>query len=66
MLQACRGLQAAHDQGIVHRDLKPVNLFVVHHGGGVLWLTAPSSARRVGLVPVVTEREAGLLARGSF
>jgi serine/threonine-protein kinase len=27
--QACRGLQAAHDQGLVHRDLKPSNLFVM-------------------------------------
>src|ERR1700751_4483133 len=27
--QACRGLQAAHDQGLVHRDLKPSNLFVL-------------------------------------
>jgi eukaryotic-like serine/threonine-protein kinase len=27
--QACRGLQAAHDQGLVHRDLKPSNIFVM-------------------------------------
>src|SRR5215510_15543507 len=27
--QACRGLQAAHDQGIIHRDLKPSNIFVL-------------------------------------
>jgi eukaryotic-like serine/threonine-protein kinase len=27
--QACRGLQAAHDQGLVHRDIKPSNLFVM-------------------------------------
>jgi serine/threonine-protein kinase len=27
--QACKGLQAAHDQGLVHRDLKPSNLFVL-------------------------------------
>ncbi|HEY7305655.1 MAG TPA: protein kinase [Bryobacteraceae bacterium] len=27
--QACRGLQAAHDQGVVHRDIKPSNLFVM-------------------------------------
>src|SRR5258707_3765139 len=27
--QACRGLQAAHEQGLVHRDLKPSNLFVL-------------------------------------
>ena len=29
MCQACRGLQAAHDQGLVHRDLKPSNIFVM-------------------------------------
>lgn len=29
MMQACRGLQAAHEQGLVHRDLKPSNLFVL-------------------------------------
>src|SRR5712691_9388268 len=28
--QACRGLQAAHDQGLVHRDLKPSNLFALN------------------------------------
>src|SRR6266853_724388 len=27
--QACRGLQAAHEQGLVHRDLKPSNVFVL-------------------------------------
>lgn len=27
--QACRGLQAAHDQGVIHRDIKPSNLFVM-------------------------------------
>lgn len=27
--QACRGLQAAHDQQIIHRDLKPSNIFVM-------------------------------------
>ena len=26
---ACRGLQAAHDNGLIHRDLKPANIFVM-------------------------------------
>lgn len=36
-LQACRGLQAAHQLGIAHRDVKPANLFL-HEEDGVLSL----------------------------
>jgi hypothetical protein len=32
MLQAARGLEAAHAKGIVHRDLKPENVFVTTDG----------------------------------
>ncbi len=34
VLDACRGIQAAHARGIVHRDLKPENLFVVRQEDG--------------------------------
>ena len=34
IIQACRGLDAAHASGIVHRDLKPENLFVCKRGDG--------------------------------
>jgi eukaryotic-like serine/threonine-protein kinase len=34
MIQACRGLVAAHDKKIVHRDLKPENLFVCKRNDG--------------------------------
>jgi serine/threonine protein kinase len=31
-VQACRGLQAAHDQGLIHRDIKPSNILVIEDG----------------------------------
>ena len=34
IVQACRGLDAAHAAGIVHRDLKPENLFLCRRGDG--------------------------------
>jgi serine/threonine-protein kinase len=37
MLQACRGIGAAHRTGVVHRDIKPANLFLdVSPGGEVM------------------------------
>jgi serine/threonine-protein kinase len=32
MMQACEGLQAAHNHGVIHRDIKPSNLFVQRDG----------------------------------
>jgi serine/threonine protein kinase len=34
LIQAARGLEAAHEKGIVHRDIKPGNL-ILDHGGTV-------------------------------
>ncbi|WP_437293932.1 protein kinase domain-containing protein [Sorangium sp. So ce426] len=33
-LQACLGLERAHEAGIVHRDVKPANLFLAKKQGG--------------------------------
>jgi serine/threonine-protein kinase len=33
LIETCRGLQAAHEQGIIHRDVKPENCFLVQGGG---------------------------------
>ena len=33
VIQLCRGLQHAHDQGVMHRDLKPENIMLVKEAG---------------------------------
>ena len=37
VVQACRGIEAAHAAGIVHRDLKPHNLFLAGATTGRTW-----------------------------
>jgi serine/threonine-protein kinase len=32
LIQACRGLYAAHERGVVHRDVKPENIFITDDG----------------------------------
>ena len=34
IVQACRGLQKAHEAGIIHRDIKPANLFLCDEEDG--------------------------------
>ena len=31
-MQACNGLEAAHEKGIIHRDIKPANIFLTSSG----------------------------------
>jgi endoglucanase len=61
VMQACRGVAAAHRAGIVHRDLNPQNLFLCHREDGtdlvkvldfgIAKLEAPQSAEtRTGTV----------------
>ena len=38
VLQACKGLAAAHKKGIIHRDVKPANLFLTHREDGSEWI----------------------------
>jgi hypothetical protein len=46
LVQACRGLQSAHEQGIVHRDVKPPNIFIVN--GGLVKMMDFGIAREAG------------------
>ncbi|MDX2015388.1 MAG: serine/threonine-protein kinase [Myxococcaceae bacterium] len=32
VIQACKGLSAAHERGVVHRDVKPANLLITDRG----------------------------------
>lgn len=32
LIQACHGLQAAHERGVIHRDVKPQNIFICQDG----------------------------------
>ncbi len=32
LIQACEGLESAHNRGVVHRDMKPENLFITDDG----------------------------------
>lgn len=36
LVQVCKALRRAHDEGIVHRDLKPANVFLVTQDGELL------------------------------
>src|SRR5258708_3337713 len=65
--QACRGLQAAHEQGLVHRDLKPSNVFVLSDDSvkiidfGVAYLVNQHSATGMkGTLPYMAPEQFGM------
>ncbi len=35
-IQACRGLEKAHESGVIHRDIKPANLFLDQREGDIV------------------------------
>lgn len=53
VLQACRGVQAAHARDVIHRDLKPKNLVLCRRGEGTDWVKVVD----FGLAKLLSENE---------
>lgn len=60
LVEACRGMEAAHARGVVHRDVRPANLFLMEEPSGVVTVKITG----FGLVKQEGEGEGYTVTRG--
>lgn len=60
LVEACRGMEAAHARGVVHRDVRPANIFLMEEPSGVITVKLTG----FGLVKQEGEGEGYAVTRG--